>query len=179
MSIEAELKKWASSPAGKKRIAEVKAQKLKAGQKFGQGSSGVSVEQAKMYAEELRQAIYDNIPVSLKAGSERPIELSDIIISKPMVLPNGSISIDLSFAPDAIHRDSLDPERYENGVDNIVSLFSRGYTAHGDVWGMWHGHEQWNLLQRRADPFMKRAVAEFLVNRGDVAQVTLPEDYQA
>ncbi len=170
MSIDSELKRWMADPKNQKRIEKAK-------------KSKEIIHQALQYAEELRQAIYDNIPSSLKAGSEHPIELSDIIISRPTVLEDGSVSIDLSFAPSAIHRDSLDPEldngKYKDGVDNIVSLFTKGYTAHGDVWGVWHGHETMNLLQRRADPFMRRAVDKFLVNRGDVAKAKLPNEYEA
>lgn len=175
MSIESELKKWMADPRNQKRIEKAKAEKAK--------KSKDILNQALQYASELRQYVYDNIPVSLKAGSEHPIELDDIIISKPTVLPNGSLQINLSFASDSIHRDSLDPEihdgKYKDGVDNIISLFVKGYTAHGDVSGMWHGQMVLNKLHRKASPFMQEAVDEFLVKHGDVAQVTLPEDYKA
>lgn len=182
MSIEAAIQKWANSPAGKKRIAEERAKKLKSGQQFGQGSGGVSVAQAQVYAEKLRKCIYDNLPASLKAGSTRPIELNDIIISEPTVLPNGYISINLSFAPDAIHRESLDPKihggKYAKGVDNIVSLLTKGYTAHGDVSGMWHGQMILNKLERAPEPFIQEGVDAFLAKHGGVAQVTLPDEYK-
>ncbi len=99
--------------------------------------------------------------------------------SSSTVLENGCISIDLSFAPGAIHRKSLEPERFPKGVDNIVSLLTKGYTAHGDVVGMWHDKMILNKLERDPEPFIQEAVNEFLVKRGDVATVTLPEDYEA
>lgn len=179
MSIESELKKWLANPKNAKRIEKAKAEKLKAGQKFGQGSSGVSVEQAKVYAEKLRECIYGKMPSSLKADSTRPIELADILISQPKVLPDGSILITLSFAPDAIHRKSLEPERFPKGVDNIVSLLTKGYTAHGDVVGMWHDKMILNKLERDPEPFIQQGVDAFLADYGDVTQVTLPDDYTA
>lgn len=183
MSLEAELKKWMADPKNKKRIADAKAKKLKAGQYRGYFSVGGSVKTPNFYAEELRQCIYERIPISLKTKSKHPIDINDIIISQPKVLKDGSIQINLSFAPDAIHRDSLDPEihdgKYEDGVDNIISLFVKGYTAHGDVSGMWHDRMILNKLHRDATPFMQKAVDDFLSRHGGVAQVTLPEDYKA
>ncbi len=175
MSIESELKKWASSPAGKKRIAEERAKKLRAGQKFGQGSSSVSVEQAKKMGDEMRDILYAHLPVGLKAS----ISTGDIIVSAPKVQADGSMLVELSFRPEALERESLDPEKYPEGVDNIIRLFSHGYTAHGDVWGMWHGHEQWNLRHRAADPFMQDAVDEFNALHGGAGVAELRGDYKA
>lgn len=175
MSIESELKKWANSPAGKKRIAEEKAKKLKAGQKFGQGSNGVSIEQAKKMGEEMRDILYANLPVGLKAS----VRTSDIIVSAPKVQADGSMLVELNFRPEALERESLDPEKYPEGVDNIIRLFSHGYTAHGDVVGMWHGHEQWNLRHRNADPFMQNAVDEFNALHGGAKIADVRPDYKA
>ncbi len=68
MSIESELKKWLADPKNAKRIEKAKAEKLKKSKEI--------INQALQYAEELRQAIYDKLPVSLKAGSEHPIQLN-------------------------------------------------------------------------------------------------------
>lgn len=175
MSIESELKKWANSSAGKKRIAEEKAKKLKSGQKFGHGSNSISVEQAKKMGEEMRDILYANLPVGLKAS----IRTSDIIVSAPKVQADGSILVELNFRPEALERESLDPEKYPKGVDNIIRLISHGYTAHGDVVGMWHEHEQWNLRHRNADPFMQNAVDEFNALHGGSGVAELRGDYKA
>jgi len=175
MSIESELKKWANSPAGKKRIAEERAKKLKAGQKFGQGSGVVSIEQAKKMGDEMRDILYAHLPVGLKAS----ISTGDIIVSAPKVQADGSMLVELHFRPEDLERESLDPEKYPNGADNIVRLFSRGYTAHGDVVGMWHGHEQWNLRHRAADPFMQDAVDKFNALHGGVKIADVRPDYKA
>lgn len=175
MSLEAELKKWMADPKNQKRIAEAKAQKLKAGQKFGQGSGAVSIEQARKMGEEMRDILYVNLPSGLKAS----ISTSDIIVSAPKVQADGSMLVELSFRQEALERKSLDPEKYPEGVDNIIRLFSRGYTAHGDVVGMWHGHEQWNLRHRAADPFMQNAVDEFNALHGGAGIAELRDDYKA
>lgn len=175
MSIEAELKKWAKSPAGQKRIAEERAKKLKSGQKFGQVSGGMSIEQARKMGEEMRDILYANLPAGLKVS----ISTSDIIVSAPMVQKDGSILVELSFREEALERESLDPGKYPEGVDNIVRLFTHGYTAHGDVVGMWHGHEQWNLLHRNPDPFMQNAVDEFNALHGGAGVAELRDDYKA
>lgn len=175
MSLEAELKKWMADPKDKKRIADAKAKKLKSGQKFGQGSNSVSIEQAKKMGEEMRDILYANLPVGLQAS----ISASDIIVSAPKVQADGSMLVELNFRPEALERESLDPEKYPEGVDNIIRLFSHGYTAHGDVVGMWHGHEQWNLRHRNADPFMQNAVDEFNALHGGAGVAELRDDYKA
>lgn len=146
-----------------------------AGSIFCFHSSNTLIEQAKKMGEEMRDILYANLPVGLQAS----ISASDIIVSAPKVQADGSMLVELNFRPEALERESLDPDKYPEGVDNIIRLFSHGYTAYGDVVGIWHEHEQWNLRHRSADPFMQNAVDEFNALHGGAGVAELRDDYKA
>lgn len=62
--------------------------------------------------------------------------------SRIIKFPNGTSEIFIYFTGDT-HRESLYPEGYEGGVDNIVALLNNGYHASGYVYGWWDGHQDY------------------------------------
>ena len=95
-------------------------------------------------------------------------------------LPTGFVKMKVVFDKNALHRDSLVPEVYD-GIDDIVKLFTTGYSAHGSVKGAWltHGKEAvWSLRHREPSDFMRAAVSEFNVKYGRVARAELSEEYR-
>ncbi len=160
MSLQTELDKFLKSATGRKKVAEARTAALKAGKKFGVGDSAVSTQKAIKHAEELREIVWDALPPVLKWG-ENAIDINDIHIGKPTVLANGDIEVDLTFDRDAVHRDSLYPEKYPEGVDNIVRLFSVGYSTDQRVFGRWKGENIPSALRLGGSAFMQQAVAEF------------------
>lgn len=86
----------------------------------------------------------------------------DIIVSKSIPIGNtGNYKILISFNSVSLHRDSLDPDSYPNGIDNIIKLFVHGYSANGRVTGEWHGEIHASLQYRSPNSFMQNAVDEF------------------
>lgn len=58
--------------------------------------------------------------------------------------PNGIASVFIGFgntnSSSDLGRESLYPQGYPDGVDNIIALFNNGYKASGTVYGMWRPH---------------------------------------
>lgn len=65
---------------------------------------------------------------------------------------------------DDIHRESLAPEEYPRGVDNLAVLLNSGYDAGHTVRGVWHGHgedEIHSLAHRDGAHFIETAIKDF------------------
>ena len=104
----------------------------------------------------------------------------DIIIFPPEV-KNGMCEVKIGFNEEALHRKSLNPERYPEGLNDVVKLFVTGYRAKGTVKGIWVGHgdeEIWSRRSRDANDFMSLAVREFNSKYGQVATAELGEEYK-
>ena len=89
------------------------------------------------------------------------VSLDDIVVSEPIQMSDGMWKIYVGFNEEAMHRDSLWQNEYPEGVNNIAVLFSNGYKASNNVYGMWHGNTTVSRLQRSPNDFMGKAVAEF------------------
>ena len=59
----------------------------------------------------------------------------------------------------------LFPDKYKCR-DNIVALFNNGYSADGQVYGMWHGRQIASLKERIGENFIEQAVRDFIGNYG-------------
>lgn len=87
---------------------------------------------------------------------------SAIIIGNLVKVGNsGDYKVDISFDGSALRRESLEPDLYPDGLNDIVQLFVKGYSASGSVWGEWHGDKHWGLRHRSPNDFMNKAVEEF------------------
>lgn len=68
---------------------------------------------------------------------------------------------------DDIHRESLVPDKYPRGVDNLTVLLNSGYDAGHTVRGVWHGHgedEIHSLAHREGAHFIETAIKDFEQN---------------
>lgn len=111
-------------------------------------------------------------------------------------MPDGSSTIYIYFGGD-LHRDSLYPDGYEDGVSNIVALLNNGYHAKNYVYGDWDGHSPTGesrfdnrsidtsaYIRSRKDreglQFIQQAVRDFNGNYGSDYNVTAVagEDYE-
>lgn len=92
--------------------------------------------------------------------------------------------VDIRFDDD-LHRNSLYPEKYPEGVDNIIALFNNGYKADNYVYGVWQNHSATaggrsdkegayirSRLSRGGLSFMQRAVEDFNQSYGAKYNVT-------
>ena len=93
--------------------------------------------------------------------------------SNPIQMRDGSSIMYVYFADD-LHRESLQPERYD-GVDNIVAVLNNGYDRHENmakVWGEWHDMRNHGMVERTGLRFIQRAVDTFNGNYGSEYNVT-------
>lgn len=183
--IMARLRKWVSSPEGQKRIAEKvsfyrnggDSHVNSTGKTYG-GSRIVTYDQMESAAEKFIEIVRTNaasagLPPSVMAHIES-FYAAPIVINE-----DGSATIDISMA-DNPHRDSLQPETYKRGADNIVALFNKGYNAKGSIYGLWEsrGEEVWSRKSREGLNFLQAAMNEFNANYGAKYNVTVTIDSQ-
>lgn len=142
---------WAKTPEGKAEIKRVTGKEYD--EKFGVGK-------AREYGRKMQRILFEKINPIIKS-----IQLADIIVGEPVVGEDGQMQLTVSFRDGSLHRESLSPDKYPEGLNNIVLLFSKGYTARGRVHGVWHKQsgdvETWSRKSREPNDFLYRAVAEF------------------
>lgn len=165
-SITGKIKKFADSPAGKKKMAD-SIQQIRSGNgvsgaigKTQAGDDVITYEQMQAAAKELvalvrRHAASASLPPSVMTHVES-------FIDSPLVIhPDGSASIEINMLDDA-RRPSVQPESYD-GAYNIVALFNKGYTAGGSIYGRWESAERdiWTKQHREGLFFLQKAINEF------------------
>ena len=91
-----------------------------------------------------------------------------------------SCVVRFNFNPELVKRPSLDPQKYPNGVDNIIRLLSNGwdgrrkpYITHFNVKGMWHGKMTRALAYREGDNFLRDIITAWN-NGGSYDGVSIP-----
>ena len=177
MSLEQVLQKWASSAEGQKKLKSQARAAMSSGKSFGKTMSGepVSRETALKYAEDMMAEIIRHLPHSL-ANSPKPITRDSF--QDPVVnMRDAGFDIQISFRPDAVERESLVPEKYPDGVQNIVVHLSNGWSARGAVQGEWWGVETWSRMEYAGDDFMREAVMSFNATH-PYAEARLGDEYK-
>lgn len=163
------MKDYAKSDAGKKNIKKTT------------GLTYLENVDIKNYlvtnANLMKSILYEHIPIN-------SVSINDIIVGEPRVNKDGRWEISVSFDKKNLKRDSLDLYNYPEGIENIVLLFTTGYSARDYVYGWWvsNGTTKGNVrskIERRGDDFLSRAVKEFN-NKTDknLAQAKLTEEYK-
>ena len=79
-------------------------------------------------------------------------------------LGNGEYHIEATIGQES--RPSLYPEGYPDGATDMASLFDKGYSAGGVVYGEWHGNRIRSLPYRAGAGFVADAVADFKGRHG-------------
>lgn len=168
------IEKYSKTPAGKAEIAKYKNGKFDA-RVATEGAVKQSKRQMKQIGDDMKEILFEKISKSIKS-----FRLESIIVEEPVINGN-QYEIKIRFDESALQRDSLDPDKYPDGVSNIIKLFINGYEARGAVYGVWKGHgdeEIWSLRHRDPNDFMEKAVAEFNSKYVNVARAELTDEYK-
>ena len=153
MSIADQLKKLEKDPAFQKKIKEKRLAAMKNGQPFGKHINGAANEaearvELNKVIDILESAVSRAVP-----GMYPPM----FIITGPTVTVSGEYQFQLNFDPKDVHRDSLYPEGYPEGLNNIVLLYTRGAGPWKNaVWNTADG-KKWNYPRHRFRAVYKNA----------------------
>lgn len=143
MSIADQLKKLEKDPAFQKKIKDKRLAAMKNGQSFGKAINGVSSE------EEARR-LFDRVINEVRNAIDEMFRgNSGVFVNGygPTVTANGEYRFEIYFRN--VHRESLYPEGYPEGLENIVALFSKGSKPSKNA--VWNRQEImiWNKKQDR------------------------------
>ncbi len=164
------VREYAKSSQGKKEIRE----------KYGvEYDEKFTRAQVKSYANRMKKILFAHIQTQI-----RSITMDDIIIEEPMLRGDGRFEIKLSFKEGSLHRESLYPEGYPDGLKNIVLLFAKGYRTSHPVHGDWTfdgkiiANDVWGKRTRAPSNFLYDAVNEFNGMASGIAVAHLEDEYK-
>lgn len=150
-SVMAKLKEWEKSNAGKEKIKETI---------------------NRLIDNDIRQTEAGSRVLTVAWVTELAIELGDMIIANSPTQIDFDVSVDAASRTDSggieatisitgnLKRPSLWSDVFD-GVENIVVLFEKGYSARATVWGYWNGDFTWSLQSREGLGFVQGAVESF------------------
>ena len=161
------VREYASTPAGQKEIKRI----------YGieYGGSRLTKSQMMQYGEKLKTTLLDYITPLIKS-----ITADDIVVGEPqMNKPTKEWYMNISFKEENLARKSLvEGQR----LNNIVSLFTKGYHASKRVHGYWETPSGKKYVasrvQRDPNDFLQRAVDMFNAKSKGVVKATLSERYK-
>ncbi len=161
MSISSELKRWANSPDGIKKLNRAAAKSSAGvGDLYGKRFEKFATSAANRMRAILRNEV---MRITNRYGEKF---LDHIIIIGPRIL-NGEIEFNICFDEDLVTRPSVCPRRYPNGV-YLPYIFNNNYDTHGKrLWGTdRHGDRIWTaptLTVKHISTvgFIQRAVDKF------------------
>ena len=87
----------------------------------------------------------------------------------PVKVGKNRYQIEVWFEGD-LSRDSLAPDEYPEGIDNIAALLNKGYNAANTVYGIWAGHGYAgsfnipSLREREGLHFIENAIRDYMAN---------------
>lgn len=143
------------SPSGRELISRKTTDALKSGKSIDGFSDKNIHSAAQVLSNEIAQAV--------------PPALGGTYFADVSVDRNGDTwSIGIDIYDDELYRPSLNPAKY-GGVDNIYTLFIRGYD-YSPKWGpvgIWHGRSTYALNKRLATPFVESAVESWVARYGN------------
>lgn len=161
MSLESELTRFSKTKKYQQLVNVAKKEAVKSGKPFGQPDGGqFSLTEAMKYAEKMQEILQD---VMLTDPNVDFSEIArHIIIGTPEPTANGDYAINVGFDRDYMHRDSLNPTKYD-GINNIALLLSKGYNAGGVVDRSSDSNSKFahSRISRPSNDYMKRAVDMF------------------
>jgi hypothetical protein len=170
------VEQYANSKAGKKYIQA----QASSGQLAGKFAGDELFQKMHEAAERLVTMIVTNAPGGL-SDSMQNIDPSACVTDIETL--NDGYVIHIKFPSDIVHRDSWAPGKYPNGVNDILSLFTKGYDIDPlkkRIWGEWHGKRIPNKIHRDPDAFIEKSVNDFIETYGDeygVVDYTISPDY--
>lgn len=182
-AILAKTKDYLKSTDGTKKIASAVNHAIT----NGETSDAAAKEFVSLLKKEVASCAAGGSPDTYSTGHIGTTAISaitkDIWYTKPKSIGGDMYEIDIYFAADRkdLHRTSLYPEKYPNGVENIVALLNSGYDTSGRaVHGTWHGHKQFSLTHREGAHFIENAIRVFMNVAGKmhgVVRIEVDEQY--
>ena len=176
-SIMSKVEAWPKSDEGKKRMdAKIKEyrsgkdSKVNSSGKTNGGSRILTPAQIKRLSKEFISILRKTAAASDLADSVME-HIESFDFTEPYIAPDGSMVVAV-YMTDNPHRDSLYPKKYD-GVDNIVALMNCGYSANGEVFGIWKDKRIVSLQMREGKWFMQKAADEFERLYGEEYGVTV------
>ena len=162
------LREFVNSPEGKKYLKE----------KYGIIYDEKFTNKVKRScAEKLKEILLRHITTLIDSITE-----DDIVIGDFYRTDDGKTAINLTFRDGSLHRESLRPDLYPEGLENIVLLFKEGYTASNSLHGTWLHNgmelEVWSKVHRDSSEFLNEAINEFNTQMGGKAVATLKNKYE-
>lgn len=129
-------------------------------------SPPVPSEAAKKFIEVLQAEIQSHAgiePSTGGLGATAVASLMQLSHDEPVKVGRNSYQISVSF-DENLHRESLYPKGYPEGVDNIAALLNSGYDAGKRVYGIWHGNKIHSLTHRDGAHFIESAIRTFMAD---------------
>lgn len=157
------VKDYAKSPAGKAAIKETY------GVEYSETLPRMKIKASSL---EMKRILYSYIKAVIRSVSE-----DDIIIGEPFVNEVGRVCVKVSLREERMRRASLYDDKYD-GIDNIILLFSHGYSARDHVYGWWGGNYVRSRRTREPNSFLDDAVSEFNNKYTDFAFAVLDDKYK-
>lgn len=112
-------------------------------------------------ANEMKEILFKYISETIKSIT---FSLNDIKVGKTKKSSKSwEWEISITIDKEALHRDSLYPKGYPDGLEDLVLLYSTGYDARDYVHGYNHkkGRYMWSLPHRPSNDYLEKAVEEF------------------
>lgn len=135
-----------------------------------------TVSKAKSYGNKLKDILYKHIVALIKSFS-----INDIIVGDVMIGKDGRYSMKISFDDEALKRQSLRPDLYPEGLQNIILLFAHGYHTNKPIYGVWHKETGDVRVRGRRDRepnnYLHEAINEFNILAKGIAFAQLEEKY--
>lgn len=157
------VKEYAKSEEGKAAIKETYG--IAYDEKFNK-------QKARAYVKQMRDILYSHVSTLIKSLAKE-----DILVGKVECDEKGRWTAKISFAEGALRRESLAPNLYPDGLQDIVLLFERGYHASHSLHGEWHGDIVASRVSREPNGFLQDAVDEFNRKNSAVATASLAGVY--
>ena len=139
----------------------------------GESLVGYSEQEIRAMAEELKDQVIEAYLGAVSIGAQfdtSTVSVGDYSSNKEQA------SIKISFDGSGLYRPSLYSEKYPDGVYDIFGLLTHGYTAKGEVYGLWRDKRIASLHKRPPSNFLKMVADEFENTHAGV-QVILPDEW--
>lgn len=185
-SIVKKAKSYMQSTEGKKRASKEVAESIRS----GKGGQHITITGMNTAAEKFIEVLKNEIcshAGSNYAGGELGKTAIDALMnlehSVPKEMGDNLYQIEVWFSGD-LRRESLDPDVYPEGIDNIAALLNNGYDAGHRVYGVWMGHWPWSipsLPMRDGTHFVDNAIRTYMssyANEYGVVSVTADKIYK-
>lgn len=129
-------------------------------------------QKANSYVNTAARIIYTEIHKVIKS-----FKFTDLIIGEIQQAEDKHWYVEITLNPESVHRDSLYPKGYPEGVENIVLHFAHGWNADGTVYGEWHEKHVSSRQSRSPNNYLENAVSEINSKTKGVLKAELSPEY--